>query len=80
MAKKSKIKIHSIQYENSDGELHLATVHKADLNKDDANDNSPASLTGNCNCGEERCVAGIKYRCMPDPFGDCVWWKTTESC
>ncbi len=80
MAKKLKIKIRSIQYENSDGELHLATVHKTKVNKNEANLNLFASLTENCTCGEEICIEGIKYRCMPDIFGDCVWWKTTESC
>jgi hypothetical protein len=81
MAKKSKIKIHSIQYENSSGELHLATINKADAAKNKISDASSAlPPTGDCNCGEEKCIDGIKYRCMADAFGDCVWMVTTERC
>ena len=80
MTKKSKIKIHSIQYENSDGELHLATVPKPGLATTAENASIAINLTGNCTCGEERCIDGIKYRCMPDAFGDCVWFRTTETC
>ena len=80
MAKKSKIKIRSIQYENNDGELHEATMVKGKSVKHKAGHKPPVSLTENCNCGDELCIEGIKYRCMADPFGDCVWFKTTESC
>jgi hypothetical protein len=80
MAKKSKIKIVSVQYQNEDGDMHLATINKA--NAATTGDNSPAAVppSGACTCGSEMCVNGVKYRCMPDPFGDCVWFKTTESC
>jgi hypothetical protein len=80
MANKSKIKIHSIQYENSDGELHVATVSKPDISKNEAIDNAPGPPTGDCTCGEERCFAGKKYICIADPFGDCVWCVTSERC
>lgn len=80
MAKKSKIKIRSVLYENTDGELHEAIRIKKKSTKVKTSDRSPVSLTGNCNCGDEMCIDGIKYRCMPDVFGDCVWFKTTEIC
>jgi hypothetical protein len=72
MAKKIKIK--SIQYENEDGHLHLAVVSPK------KNTTAVVNLSGTCTNGETACVGGVKYICMPDPFGDCVWWKTTEAC
>lgn len=79
MAKKSNPKVVSIQYENENGELHLAIVQKHDnvKNNKKALDDPPVGI---CNCGEEICFKGIKYKCLKDPFGDCVWFTTTERC
>lgn len=39
-----------------------------------------ANLLGNCNCGDEKCVSGKKWRCMAGGGGSCVWYPTNEVC
>lgn len=82
MAKQSRFKIHSIQYENEKGELHVAVIHSssADMQAATFPNGQITPPTGVCNCGTEQCINGIRYRCIKDPFGDCVWMKTSEHC
>ena len=82
MAKKSKIKIHSIQYENENGELHVAVIPQQSVTSTlrGSREILSLNLSENCNCGDQQCINGIKYRCIQDPFGDCVWMKTSERC
>jgi len=79
MSDKSKIEITSIEYKNSDGELHKATATNP-TEDTPATAATSAPPTGSCTCGETRCVNGTLYRCMRNVFGDCTWHKTTEKC
>lgn len=65
----------SIQFTDEDGQEQLAVKHV--MAQDVADD---MSLNGSCILGSTKCVNGRLYRCMSDPFGDAVWWKTTQHC
>jgi hypothetical protein len=72
MAKNKNLKISSSEISNETGRHHNAESSSYSANHQ--------TLTGACKCGEVRCIEGILYRCMQDAFGDCVWFKTTETC
>ena len=72
MSKKKQLKLLSISYQIDD-DIHYAITAK----NDEVNN---LQLDAECRCGEERCINGVKYRCMRNFGGECVWFKTTESC
>jgi DNA helicase TIP49 (TBP-interacting protein) len=74
MSKSKKIKIISVAYENVKGEQHHAV--KA-LEFDDKG--KPKALQ-TCIIGQTKCKEGKIYRCLADPWGDPVWWETSENC
>jgi len=74
MSKKKKIQFLNLEFKNEIGEKHTASFIKNGKNI------NHAELVSPCKCGDKVCIEGILHRCMPDPSGQCVWWKTSETC
>ena len=74
MAKKKKIQFLSIEFKSETGEKHTASFIAK------GNSSNHAKLISPCKCGDSVCINGVLHRCMSDPSGECVWWKTTENC